>query len=129
MTQTSTSFQIESRIVKEDPSVVELVLEGRLDAEALPDALARIEETRAAGTTRFLIDLERVAFIGSAGIGIFLSLVEETKGEGGGVVFLRVPASIMKIFEVLNVLEFLEIREDAGDAVRHLLSSRDASTS
>jgi hypothetical protein len=35
----------------------------------------------------------------------------------------------MKIFEVLNVLEFLEIREDAGDAVRHLLSSRDASTS
>ncbi|MFH1679811.1 MAG: STAS domain-containing protein [Candidatus Eisenbacteria bacterium] len=128
MTQSNPSFNIESRLVREEPAVAELTLSGRLDAEALPDVLVRIEEARKNGCLRFLVDLDRVTFIGSAGIGIFLSLVEEMKGERGGVVFLRVPQSIQRIFEVLNVLEFLEIRDDEEDAVRRLLSPENVST-
>jgi anti-sigma B factor antagonist len=122
MTETNSSFHVESAKLRDDPAVVQLELRGRLDAEALPDLLARLEEARADGCARFLVRLEKVSFIGSAGIGIFLSLVEEMKSESGGVVFVRVPPPIRKIFEVLNVLEFLEIREDEEEAVQALLS-------
>jgi anti-sigma B factor antagonist len=128
MTPTNPPFQVTSVTLRSDPTVVRLALQGRLDAEALPDLLARLEEARAGGCARFLIELEHVTFIGSAGIGIFLSLVEEMRGEGGGVVFLRVSPSILRIFEVLNVLEFLEIRDDTDDAVRRLLSAERITT-
>jgi anti-sigma B factor antagonist len=129
MTQSNTPFEVRSRIIREEPTIVELTLEGRLDAEALPAVLLRIEEAREKGCARFLVALDRVTFIGSAGIGIFLSLVEEMKNEGGGVVFLGVAPSIQRIFEVLNVLEFLVIREDREEAVRILLSPENISTS
>ncbi|MBM3320653.1 MAG: STAS domain-containing protein [Candidatus Eisenbacteria bacterium] len=128
MNQTNTSFEVRARIAREEPGIVELALEGRLDAEALPEVLLRIEEAREKGCVRFLVALDQVTFIGSAGIGVFLSLVEEMKNEGGGVVFLGVAPSIQRIFEVLNVLEFLMIREDREEAIRLLLSPESIST-
>ncbi|RPJ42244.1 MAG: anti-sigma factor antagonist [Candidatus Latescibacterota bacterium] len=122
MSQANPSFHVESSALRADPHVVQLALDGRLDAEALPELLSRLEEARAAGCSRFVILLENVSFIGSAGIGIFLSLVEEMKNESGGVVFVRVPPSILRIFEVLNVIEFLQIRSDPDEALRNLLS-------
>lgn len=123
MTQGTMGLKIEAKSVHEDPVVSLLVLEGRFDAEGLPAVLSEIERCRGIGSMRFLVDLERVSFIGSAGIGIFLSLVEELNGEGGGVVFLKVPDAIRRIFEVLNVLEFLDLREDGEEAIRSLLAA------
>lgn len=123
MTQSTAILQIRSDTVQENPPISLLKLEGRFDAEGLPVVLAEIEKSRSTGSIRFMVDLEEVTFIGSAGIGIFLSLVEELNSEGGGVVFLSVPEAIQRIFDVLNVLEFLQIRDDAESAKEILLSN------
>jgi len=122
MTLGHTRFQANSNDLHQDPLVVGLHIQGRFDAEGLPPTLSRIDKARERGCSRFLIDLEHVSFIGSAGIGIFLSLVEEMRNEGGGVVFSHVPPSILRIFEVLNVLEFLEIVDDRERALKLLLA-------
>ncbi|MFH1279113.1 MAG: STAS domain-containing protein [Candidatus Eisenbacteria bacterium] len=121
MKQTTPHFTIDSKMIRENPLIAELRLRGRFDAEGLPLVLTEIEDVRAAGCTRFLIDLEEIDFIGSAGIGIFLSLVEEMQTDGGGVAFLSVPASVRRILDVLNVREFLEIVGDRNEALHHLL--------
>jgi len=121
MTQAIATLQVDTRSVHDDPPVTLLALEGRFDAEGLPSVLGVIDEARQAGSARFVVDLEKVSFIGSAGIGIFLSLVEEMRNEGGGVAFSGVPESIRRIFEVLNVLEFLEIRDEQSEAIEYLV--------
>ena len=127
MIQGTAGLNIHADTIRQDPIVSLLRLEGRFDAEGLPPVLAEIEKSRTAGSVRFIIDLREVSFIGSAGIGIFLSLVEECQGEGGRVVFLDVPDSIQRIFEVLNVLEFLEITQSREDALKLLLSDEPSS--
>lgn len=122
MTQSTANLQIRSDTIQENPPISLLKLEGRFDAEGLPVVLAEIEKSRSTGSIHFMVDLEEVTFIGSAGIGIFLSLVEELNSEGGGVVFLSVPEAIQRIFDVLNVLEFLQIRSDQESAREILLS-------
>ncbi len=122
MSRSTATLEIHADTIQQDPLISALMLEGRFDAEGLPLVLAEIEKNRAGGSIRFLIDLENVSFIGSAGIGIFLSLVEELNSDGGGVVFLNVPDAIKRIFEVLNVLEFLQIRDDREEAIQHLLT-------
>ncbi len=129
MTEKAAGLRLREETIHNDPIVSLLELEGRFDAEGLPQVLAEIERCRAAGSKRFLVDLEKVSFIGSAGIGIFLSLVEELNGEGGGVVFLGVPEAIRRIFDVLNVLEFLDLRDRKESAMKTLLgASVDATT-
>lgn len=120
MNPEQTNFRLEAERLGDDPATARFVLSGRFDAEGLPEALAAIDAARAEGTTRFLVDLGGLSFIGSAGIGIFLSLVEEMRGEGGGVVFLRVPPAVLRIFDVLNVTEFLEIETDDEAALARL---------
>lgn len=122
MSQATPRFRIDSDTVHDDPMITELTLHGRLDAEGLPHVLTEVEDARAAGCTRFLVDLEEIDFIGSAGIGVFLSLVEEMQNDGGGVAFLGVPESIERIFDVLNVREFLQIRDDRDEALQGLLT-------
>ncbi len=128
MTQETIGLKIEAKPIHDNPIVSLLELEGRFDAEGLPLVLAEIERCRGLGSMRFLVDLENVSFIGSAGIGIFLSLVEELNGEGGGVVFLKVPDAIRRIFVVLNVLEFLDLRDDKKIATDVLLASKKGAT-
>ncbi|MBN1825262.1 MAG: STAS domain-containing protein [Candidatus Eisenbacteria bacterium] len=125
MNPEQTNFRLTAETVHRDPPVTRLVLQGRFDAEGLPEAIAAIDGARAEGTTRFLVDLGGLSFIGSAGIGIFLSLVEEMRGEGG-VVFLRVPAPVLRIFDVLNVTEFLEIGDNDADALERLTAAETA---
>ena len=122
MNEDASAFQIHRETVREEPIVSLLTLKGRFDAEGIPPVLAEIDTARVCGCSRFVVDLDRITFIGSAGIGIFLSLVEEMQNEGGGVVFQNIPESIVQIFEVLNVLEFLDIRNDCDTAVDFLLS-------
>ena len=122
-------FQVDTEVLGENPEITLLALNGRFDADGLPPVLTEIEDARANLCSRFLIDLKEVSFIGSAGIGIFLSLVEEMTNEGGGVVFTGVPGPIVKIFDVLNVLEFLEIRDSREKALASLLSEKNASRS
>lgn len=115
-----TNFTLRAERIRKEPATVRFTLSGRFDAEGLPEAIAAIDAARAEGTTRFLVDLGALDFIGSAGIGIFLSLVEEMRAEGGGVVFLRVPPQVLRIFDVLNVTEFLEIDEEDESALTRL---------
>jgi len=119
-TKTTKQFEIHSEPVCDTPAVMGLTLAGRFDAEALHLVLEKIDEARGTGFCRFVIDLSEVTFIGSAGIGIFLSLAEEMKSTGGGMVLAGVPDPIVRIFEVLNVLEFLEIRETIDTALEAL---------
>lgn len=123
MTQGTVGLRLEAKTIQEDPIVSLLELEGRFDAEGLPLVLSEIERCRGVGSMRFIVDLEKVSFIGSAGIGIFLSLVEELNGEGGGVVFLKVPEAIRRIFVVLNVLEFLDLQDEMEGATETLLAT------
>ena len=122
MNEDVSAFRIRSEIVRKEPIVYLLTLKGRFDAEGIPPVLAEIDAVRESGCARFVVDLDRITFIGSAGIGIFLSLVEEMQNEEGGVVFQNIPEPIIRIFEVLNVLDFLDIRNDRDAAVDFLLS-------
>ena len=122
MKQETVGLTIEAKTIHRTPTISYIELEGRFDAEGLPLVLSEIERCVSSGSQRFLIDLRNVSFIGSAGIGIFLSLVEELNGEGGGVVFINVPDAIQRIFEVLNVLEFLDLRNNRDEATNALLA-------
>ena len=117
---------VETReIGRRDLTICRLDLRGRMDAGAFPLLLDEIQKARENKRRWFLLDMEKVTFIGSAAVGIILSLIEDVRSEGGDVVLVAVPASAHQVFDSLNILEFLEIRRTDEEAIEHLLSVKE----
>jgi len=99
-----------------------ITLSGRLDALGLPSFQDRLSSIPNGRGARVVFDLSGVSFVGSAGIGLFLSFVEEVRDAGGDVRFINIPESILSILSLLNVLEFLTQAESAEGAIAELSS-------
>ncbi len=97
-----------------------VTLSGRLDAAGLPILQECLNSIRPEKDLRLLFDLEGLGFVGSAGIGLFLSFVEEVRGAGGDARFINIPEQILSILSLLNVLEFLTRSESAQEAIEEL---------
>ena len=97
-----------------------VTLSGRLDAAGLPILQECLNSIRPEKDLRVLFDMRELGFVGSAGIGLFLSFVEEVREAGGDARFINIPESILSILSLLNVLEFLTQCESAEDAIEEL---------
>lgn len=95
-------------------------LEGRLDASGLPVLQELLAGIRPGAGLRVVFDLAGLTFVGSAGIGLFLSFVEELREAGGDARFVRIPEAILSILSLLNVLDFLEQSASADEAIAEL---------
>jgi anti-sigma B factor antagonist len=94
---------------------------GRLDASGVAILSERLNTVRADPVARVIFDLEKLTFVGSAGIGLFLSFVEEIREAGGDARFVNVPASVHAVLALLNVTDFLTQAANEETAVTELL--------
>jgi anti-sigma B factor antagonist len=97
-------------------------LSGRLDAMGLPIFQERLGAIPSDIGLRVVFDLSRLTFVGSAGIGLFLSFVEEVREAQGDVRFVSIPSGILSILSLLNVVEFLTQADSAEEAIAELSS-------
>jgi anti-sigma B factor antagonist len=108
-------------VTKGDTTRVHVVtLAGRLDAAGLPVFQQRLGSITTRRALRVVFDLGSVSFIGSAGIGLFLSFVEEVRDAEGDVRFVNVPSGIVSILSLLNVLDFLQQSDSEAEAIEEL---------
>lgn len=97
-----------------------VTLSGRLDAAGLPILQECLSAIRPEKDLRVLFNMRELGFVGSAGIGLFLSFVEEVRDAGGDARFINIPESILSILSLLNVLEFLTQSGSAEEAIEEL---------
>lgn len=112
----------ESRVEKRDGATPLYVVSasGRLDLTGVTLLEPQLKTIQAAAAPRVIFDLARLAFIGSAGIGLFLSFVEEIREGGGDARFINVPASVRAVLALLNVTEFLTEAQNTESATAEL---------
>ena len=53
-----------------------------------------------------IVDFSQVTFISSSGIGILLGTVSSLRERGGDLIFMKVPARIREIFDILNITDY-----------------------
>lgn len=88
----------------------ELILEGRLDATAAKDS----REPIMALVDRFetiVLNLEKLEYTGSAGLGIIKDLQMELSNKGGELIVKKPSQMIMEIFEMNGFVGFLKFEK------------------
>ena len=86
-----------------------IALEGRLDTSTAPQLESELRDALN-GIENLVFDLEKLVYVSSAGLRVFLA-TQKTMARQGSMVIRNVQPDIMEIFEVTGFVDILTIEE------------------
>lgn len=77
-------------------------LEGAVDAHTAPKFEEAVEKVIEDGQNKILVDCEKLTYISSAGLGVFMCFIEEVREEGGDIKICGLTEKVKQPFEILG---------------------------
>lgn len=93
---------------------------GDLDASSSIQVDETVQKWLQNGVLFFHIDCSNLTYISSAGLGVFMSYMEEINQNGGKMVFSNMTPKVFNVFELLGLNQVMTIVESIQDAEKQL---------
>lgn len=95
-----------------------IAIKGELDASTAIQVDTTFKEFLEKDQLKVLIDCEGLEYISSAGVGVFISFIDDFKDKGGDFIFFGMSESVETVFSMLGLDAILTIveTEDAAKA-------------
>lgn len=100
----------------DDLKVVEI--EGEIDVYNSMELKRELNELIDKGNKNFILNLEKVSYMDSSGLGILVAILKKVKMTNGNLKIVKLKENIKKIFELTKLVKFFEIFEDTQDALK-----------
>ncbi len=113
MEDTMDKFEIFRRDV-DDISI--LNLQGFLDAHTAPDFEAELQKLINEKRYNIVVNLDGLQYISSAGLGVFMGVIEDVRNNGGDLKICCASPKVFKVFDLLgfpSLYEFFSAEEQA----------------
>jgi anti-sigma B factor antagonist len=111
-------FGLRDEPVDEYTQVVEP--HGEIDVLTAPRLGRRLLGLVDEGKTRLVVDLSRVTFMDSTGIGVLLNALKRARGRDGGLVLVCPSERVLRPFQVTGLVAHLRIARSRAEALRGL---------
>ena len=98
-------------------------LEGYLDAHTAPQFEEKLQAEIEEGRNRFIVDCTKLTYISSAGLGVFMSFIEEIREQGGDIKICGLAPKVRHTFEILGFQDIFDLLEDVPSAVQRFAES------
>jgi anti-sigma B factor antagonist len=106
---------------QDDVTIVDIC--GRFDAVSAPAVKADLHRLIEGGGSRLVVNLAKMDFVDSAGLGVLVSCLRRAAAEGGDLRLAEVPAFCRSIFELTRLTRVFDVTESEDQAVRALRSA------
>lgn len=103
--------------VRHENGVTIVEITGRFDAVSAPEIKSDLHSLIESGSIRLVVNLEKMDFIDSAGLGVLVSCLRRTAAEGGDLRLAEVPPFCRSIFELTRLTRVFEVTESVEQAV------------
>lgn len=111
------------QVTKKDmDGVLVLNLHGYLDAHTAPAFEKEIESALNSEQYRIITNLERLDYISSAGLGVYMGYIEDIRESAGDIVISNASDKVYKVFDLLGFPSIFKIVNSVDDAVTQLNS-------
>lgn len=97
--------------------------EGYLDAHTAPDFERAIQEEIAGGRFRIVADCQKLDYISSAGLGVFMGFIEEIRDQRGDIKICGLAPKVRQVFELLGFDAVFDLVEDLPAVIRKFAES------
>ena len=98
-------------------------LEGYLDAHTAPQFEEKLQAEIEEGRNRIIVDCAKLTYISSAGLGVFMSFIEEIREQGGDIKICGLAPKVRHTFEILGFQDIFDLLEDVPSAVQRFAES------
>ncbi|UII27930.1 STAS domain-containing protein [Fulvivirga maritima] len=89
---------------------------GEVDASSSIELDNAINEAVSGGGKKFLVDCTSLDYISSAGLGVFMSYIEEFKKQNIHLILFGLNKKVANVFEILGLDQLLNIEENKVEA-------------
>lgn len=93
-----------------------ITLEGFVDAHTAPQFETAVQSEIDAGHIHLIVDCEKLSYISSAGLGVFMSFVEEVRERGGDIKICGLVPKVKHTFDILGFQDIFEMLESQSVA-------------
>jgi anti-sigma B factor antagonist len=102
------------RLQEEGADIIALI--GEIDASSSIELDLSIAKSVGEGFKKILIDCSALEYISSAGLGVFMSYIEEFKDRNIKMVLFGMSDKVSNTFNILGLNELLQIGKDKVEA-------------
>jgi len=117
------SFQVD---ISETEGVRILAVQGYLDAHTAPSFESSIEAEIRSGKVRLVVDCAGLTYISSAGLGVFMSFLEDAREQGGDIKLAAITPKVFQIFDVLGFPKLFDIASTVEEAAARFAQARES---
>jgi len=96
-----------------------LSIKGSLDAHTTPQFDKQIKSILGK-SSKIIIDMEKVDYIATAGLGVLIASFNDAKSAGGNIVISGMPDKIRHVFETMGFTKVLTIADSVAKALTML---------
>jgi len=96
-----------------------LYLDGYLDAHTSIELEKAFEKLLKDEIFRIIVNFERLSYISSAGLGVFMAFIETVRNNKGDIKLCSMSDKIFNIFDMLGFPVLFDIVKDEVSAVRN----------
>jgi anti-sigma B factor antagonist len=111
----ATSFSLQRHT---SGDLVILALDGFLDAHTAPDFEKAVQQELDQQNVRLLADCGKLSYISSAGLGVFMSFIEDIREAGGDLKICNLMPKVAQVFELLGFQSMFEILPTVEDGAK-----------
>lgn len=97
-------------------SALQINLEGRFDANTCETVEKYIREKMEAGTIQFILNMEKVSFIASAGLRVILVFAKKLQEKEGDLHLANLQPNVIRVFEISGLKNAIRIFKDLDSA-------------
>jgi anti-anti-sigma factor len=97
---------------------------GAIDGNTVPNFQQTLEEIKTKGIRRLVLDMSKIKYVNSTGLGSLVKYADTFKQSGGGMALIKVPAKVKIVIEMLGLNAFFDICPDLDAALAALAQAQ-----
>jgi anti-anti-sigma factor len=103
-------------IVTNESDIFIFSIQGRLDAVSVPELEERLNQWFEQSETKLIFDLDRLDYISSAGLRVFLTTAKKMKARGGKLCMARLRENVKEVFTISGFIALIPAFDTLGAA-------------
>ena len=106
--------------IREDQGITVIEIVGEIDISCGDDLLQTCDRLLATGCRRFILDLNHVAFVDSAGLSVLVRCFKHVQSQAGRLFFAALQPPVRRVIELTRLDHAFEIRTHVEEAVQDM---------
>lgn len=110
-------LNVVSRAAQSNPEVIVLEASGSLDLNTVDEFETALNGILRKGQYRIILDLSKLDYISSAGIGVLVGNIKDIRKNRGDIKFSNVHPNIYRVFEMMDLFKIFKSHPSEKEAV------------